>query len=217
MKRKPPVPRRDAGRPRGAPIAEAVLAATLEELATSGLENLSVERIAQRAEVNKTSIYRRWPTREDLVVAALEGVLENMTAQAPDTGSLRGDLLGLLWPVVALMGDPMGRALLRASISESVGSKIAALGARKLEEQAAHAVPLLVARAQARGEWSAGVRGEQLIFALVGAVIHRAMVEHVSITEPWLESLVDLLLFGVLPREAPARPASPPPRARRTR
>ena len=56
--------------------------------------------------------------------------------------------------------------------------------------------------ARERGEWRAGVSGEQQVFALVGAVIHRAMLEHGEITKRWLGSLVDLVLFGVLPREA---------------
>lgn len=55
--------------------------------------------------------------------------------------------------------------------------------------------------ARERGEWRAGVSGEQLVFALVGAVIHRAMLEHGDLTKRWLRSLVDLVVFGVLPRE----------------
>ena len=201
MKPKKPVARRDAGRARGAPIAEAVLASTLAELATSGLEGLSVERIARQAEVNKTSIYRRWPTREALVAAALEGVLHSVASRVPDTGSLRGDLLGLLEPIVEFVGQATGRAVVRAALSDSSESSVAALTAERLSRQAADPMRALVARARERGEWRAGVSGEQLMFALVGAVIHRAMLEHGDLTKRWLGSLVDLVLFGVLPRE----------------
>jgi len=194
-------PRRDAGRARGAPIEEAVLTRTLEELASAGLEGLSVERIARRAEVNKTSVYRRWPTRGALVAAALEGVAGNVAAQLPDTGSLRGDLLGLLEQVAGLVGHATGRAVVRAAFSESSESEVAALAARRLKQQATGPVRVLVARARARGEWRAGVKGEQLIFTLVGAIIHRAMLEHGEISKRWLASLVDLVLLGVLPRE----------------
>src|SRR5690242_7791444 len=83
--------RRDAGRPRGQPITEAVLDRTLEELASFGVAKLSVSRIARAADVNKTSVYRRWPTREALVAAALERVHERLASQLQDTGSLRGD------------------------------------------------------------------------------------------------------------------------------
>jgi AcrR family transcriptional regulator len=198
-------PRRDAGRARGAPIAEAVLARTLEELATAGLEGLSVERIARQAEVNKTSIYRRWPTREALVAAALAGVLDGVSARAPDTGSLRGDLLGLLEPIVDFIGQATGRAVVRAALAESAESSVAGLAAERLSRTASGPVRALMARARARGEWRAGASGEQLIFTLVGAVIHRAMLEHGDITKRWLGSLLDLVLFGVLPREQASR------------
>jgi AcrR family transcriptional regulator len=201
MKPKKRVTRRDAGRARGAPITEAVLASTLAELATSGLEALSVERIARQAEVNKTSIYRRWPTREALVAAALEGVLDSVASRVPDTGSLRGDLLGLLEPVVDFVGQATGRAVVRAALSDSSESSVAAAAATRLSRQATHPVRALMARARARGEWRAGASGEQLVFALVGAVIHRAMLEHAGLTKRWIGSLVDLVLLGVLPRE----------------
>jgi AcrR family transcriptional regulator len=200
MSRKPRAPRRDAGRARGAPIVDAVLARTLEELAAHGHEGLSVERIAKSAQVNKTSVYRRWPTREALVAAALEGVLGSVSAQAPDTGSLRGDLLGLLAPVAALLEEPIGRAVLRAALAESTAGAMSAVAARQLETQTSTPVRALVARAKARGEWRAGVQGEQLMFLLVGALIHRALLEQQELSARWLTSLVDLVLGGVTPR-----------------
>ncbi len=208
MKRGRRQTRRDAGRPRGAPIVEAVLAGTLEELAETGLEGLSVERVARRASVNKTSVYRRWPTREALVAAALEGILGSVAARVADTGSLRGDLLSLLAPVAGFLSEGTGRAVLRAALSESSASSVASLAARKLQQQATSPVGALVVRARARGEWREGVNGEQLVFVLVGAVIHRAMLEHGPLTKPWLASLVDLVLFGVIPRQ-PSDPSPP--------
>jgi AcrR family transcriptional regulator len=188
--------RRDAGRARGAPIVEAVLSRTLEELATSGLSGLSVERVARRAGVNKTSVYRRWPTREALVAAALEGILEDVAMKAPDTGSLRGDLLGLLAPVVALVNQPLGLAVLRAALTESSASSVAALAARRLEQGTASPARAMVARAKKRGEWRAGVSAEQLIFMLIGSILHRVLLEHAPLTKRWLGSLVDLVLLG---------------------
>ena len=199
MARKKRVVRRDAGRPRGAPIVEEILTRTLEELATAGLDGLSVERVARRAGVNKTSVYRRWPTREALVAAALEGILEDVAAHVPDTGTLRGDLLGLLGGVVGFVSTPLGQAVLRAGLSDSAQSSVAALAARQMRRQSASPVHLLVSRARARGEWRSGVKGEQVIFALVGSVIHRVLLEHGEVSKRWLASLVDMMLFGVLP------------------
>lgn len=208
MARRKRIARRDAGRARGAPIVRAVLARTMEELAESGLERLSVERIARKAQVNKTSVYRRWPSRGELVAAALEQVLSGMAAQIPDTGSLREDLLGMLEAVSRLAGSPAGRGLMLAALSPASGDSVAALAARKLEAQASGPVRTLITRAQRRGEWRRGAAAEVLLSSLVGAVLHRSMLERQPVTRRWLASLVDLVLLGVAPREAAIRQGS---------
>ena len=142
---------------------------TLEELATAGAEGLSIERIARRAEVNKTSIYRRWPTREALVAVALEGILDRAETSLPDTGSLRSDLIGLLTPIADMLGQAMGRAVVRAAFAESSESSMAALAAARLGQQAAGPLGVLISRAEVRGEWRRGAKGEQVVFMLVGA------------------------------------------------
>lgn len=195
-----PARRRDAGRPRGDVVVDAVLAATLDELAAVGLEGLSINRIAQRASLNKTSIYRRWPTREALVAAALERILDTVGAHVSDTGSLRSDLITVLTPVIQLLDQPTGRALLRAAFATGTATHVGALAARAFENQAASPIHAMIERAEARGEWRHGVSGPQLLSMLVGAAIHRAMLEHATLSAVWLESLVDLVLFGVLPR-----------------
>lgn len=196
-----PPRRRDAGRPRGQPVTDAVLEATLAELATSGPAGLSVERVAQRADVHKTTVYRRWPTREALIAAALEGLAVGVATRAPDTGSLRGDLLGLLGPVADLLARPEGRAVARAALTAPAEPHVAALAARRLEAPSAAAIEGLVARARARGEWRADAAPELVLPTLVGALLHRTLLEHATPDAPWLEGVVDLVLRGVAPRE----------------
>ena len=193
--------RRDAGRPRGRLVTDAVLEATLSELATSGLEGLSIEHIARHADVNKTTIYRRWPTREALVAAALEGIAEDLSARAPDTGTLRGDLLGLLHELAAFLSRPEGRAVTRIALSVQAEAEVAALAARRLEGATSASVDALVRRARERGEWRAGTPGELVVNTLVGAVLHRALLEHRPLDTAWLTEVVDLVLCGVTPRD----------------
>src|SRR6266487_2194893 len=72
-------------------VVDEILRATAEELSTSGYAGLRIEDVAARSGVNKTTIYRRWPRKSDLVSAAL---LHLWADEAPpDTGSLREDLL----------------------------------------------------------------------------------------------------------------------------
>lgn len=200
MAASPPPRRRDAGRPRGRPVTDAVLEATLAELAASGLEGLSVERVARRAQVHKTTVYRRWPTREALVAAALEGLALDAAARAPDTGSLRGDLLGLLGGVAAFLGRPEGRAVARAALAADAEPHVADLAARRLRAPPAAAIEALVARARARGEWRDDVPADLVLPTLVGALLHRTLLEHADPDRGWLEGVIDVLLRGVAPR-----------------
>lgn len=194
--------RRDAGRPRGRHVADAVLDATLAELAAAGLEGLSVERVALRADVHKTTVYRRWPNRAALVAAALEGIADDVVGHAPDTGTLRGDLVGLLARLASFLDRPEGRAVARAALSPQAEADVADLAARRLGRPMAGEMESLVARARARGEWRDGLRADLVIPALVGALLHRALLEHAGVGRPWLDDLVDLALAGITPRDA---------------
>ena len=98
----PSEPRRTEGVRRGgrsARVVESVLRATVEELGTVGYTALRVEDVAERSGVNKTSIYRRWPSKVELVAAALLNHARNH--EAPDTGSLREDYLTVLRAMAA--------------------------------------------------------------------------------------------------------------------
>jgi AcrR family transcriptional regulator len=187
--------RRDAGRPRGATVVAAVLAAVRAELAETGFEGLSVERVARRAEVNKTSVYRRWPTREALVAPAMEGLLEKFGA-SPDTASLRGDLYALAGPIAELAARPDGVALLRAALSAGAGDDVSTVAARRVGAPLA-SVFSLAERARARGEWREGVDPQQAVSTLVGAIVHRTLLEHASPAGEWLDGLVDIIVQAV--------------------
>jgi AcrR family transcriptional regulator len=90
-----PASRRNGpGRPRSAKAEAAILNATLELMAQYGLEGLSMEAVAARAHVSKATIYRRWPSRKDMVAAALRSLTSEI--EVPDTGDVRDDLVGLL-------------------------------------------------------------------------------------------------------------------------
>jgi AcrR family transcriptional regulator len=84
---------RRAGRPRSAESHQAILEATLALFAEVGLQGLSIEAIAERAGVGKTTIYRRWSSKEDMITDALD--LFRSAYPLPDTGNTRHDLLSI--------------------------------------------------------------------------------------------------------------------------
>ncbi|MEO1272965.1 MAG: TetR/AcrR family transcriptional regulator [Myxococcota bacterium] len=143
--------RRDAGRPRGKQLRNTILKATIAELAAHGIDGVSIARIAEAAEVNKTTIYRKWPTVEALVLEALRASLDEATGTIEDTGSLRGDLCGLVRQVAERMSSPTGLALTQAAFAERFNAMAKVLANTPLMRQHT-ALAQLVTRAAARGE-----------------------------------------------------------------
>lgn len=102
---------RGRGRPRNAEVDRAVLAAAVDLLAEHGFGQLTVEAVASRAGVGRPTVYRRWPTKEDLAVHALIHSVPPLTA--PDTGDAVGDLCELaVGFVTELSNSPLGSVVL---------------------------------------------------------------------------------------------------------
>ncbi|MFF1924030.1 TetR/AcrR family transcriptional regulator [Streptomyces sp. NPDC058221] len=139
-------------RRRGAVLEEAILGAAVAELTESGFAALTMDKVAARAGTNKNAIYRRWPNRLTLGIAAYRQLAR--TIQPPDTGTLRGDTLELLRRANRNWSSPFG-AILRELLSAAGGaSELLA----QLQDQSgdAAAAPWLtvLGRAVARGEAS---------------------------------------------------------------
>ncbi len=191
--------RRDAGRPRGQSIVDAVLDQTIAELAAHGLEALSIDRIARAATVNKTSIYRRFATKDALVVAALSRVHDDISAALVDTGSLRGDLRVMVESVSALLGTPAGLALARTAMATPVDVEVGAIARAQLGAGAAQPMQALIARAQARGQWRDNADPVVVLAMVVGALLHRRLLEGATTSPQWIDAVVDLAVAALAP------------------
>jgi AcrR family transcriptional regulator len=104
--------------PRSVQVVERVRAATLAELARAGFAGLTIDGVAKAANVSRTTIYRRWPTKAALLAAVAEPLLRRYD-EDPDTGSLAGDLMALLTAIRDNSVLPEGRALAEAIKSSS--------------------------------------------------------------------------------------------------
>ncbi|MGW1020399.1 TetR/AcrR family transcriptional regulator [Streptomyces niveus] len=145
-----------ATRRRGAALEDAILGAAADELRTTGYAGMTLDRVARSAGTNKNAIYRRWPTRAALGVAAYRRSAD-AELTVPDTGTLRGDALALLRAANTLWSSPRG-AVLRDLLS-AAGDDPGLL--TLLREQAGGsgtdgAWLTLLERAVARGEAAAG-------------------------------------------------------------
>jgi AcrR family transcriptional regulator len=185
---------------RGLAFVRPVLEITLAELAEQGYERLSIPRIAQLAGVNKTSIYRRWPGKLELVQEAVHAAMRH-TQDVPDTGSLRGDLLALAQAVAAFMQSPVGQAVVRMVISQAHPELRALAGAAYAQagQKAGQEGPWRVMqRAVLRGELAPETDASLMLFTLAGGLMHRVFVEQRPADAAFVQQLVDLLLKAVL-------------------
>jgi AcrR family transcriptional regulator len=181
---------------RGEVVVQRVLDAALVELAQVGYQGFRVEEVAARAQVNKTTVYRRWPTKQDLVRDALtrRGAPE---IAVQSTGSLRGDLLLLGRTYVEMASRPIGRSVVRMLMAESFDPEVAGL-VRALRDSTVEVPKALIAAAVERGELAPGFDPGVLTYAVAGALQHRIFFMHEDADEVFLTSLVDLLLCGAL-------------------
>lgn len=118
MTDRPPAPggpRRAPARRRGAELEQAILRAAAAELTESGYAGMTMDQVARRAGTNKNTIYRRWPHRAALGIAAYRRLAAETTS-LPDTGELRGDVLELLRGANRTWSSPLG-AILRALLA----------------------------------------------------------------------------------------------------
>lgn len=180
---------------RGEAFTSAVLDAALTQLAEVGFERLSIPQVADIAGVNKTSIYRRWPGKADLVRDALAVPLSH-TGDAPDTGALRTDLIALAGTVAAFTQSRVGTALIRIMLAEGGNPEVRALATMAYSEAGKHGPWIVIKRATERGEISGNVESSLMLFTIAGAIMHRVFVEHKDAPQTFLKEVVDLVLFG---------------------
>jgi AcrR family transcriptional regulator len=186
-------PRR--GRPRSAAADAAILDATAQLLAEAGYQHLTMEAVAVRAGVAKTTVYRRWAAKPDLVLATMAHLTTDLV-QA-DTGSLRSDLLGLLrGQLVRLTSEPYAATVRALQLAVAEKPELAQRAADGFLADRRREVDVIVDRALARGELQPGVDRELVFDLCVGALFMRVLIMRLPVTADLPEKLVDAVLLG---------------------
>ena len=187
--------RRPGGR--SSRVRSDAITATLAELAERGYAALSLERIARRAGLNPTSLYRRWGSRERLV---LEAMLEQVAANVPvpDTGSLREDLLELARTAATNSARPEVAAMARAVAAQAphdteLAAATEAFWAERLALDGA-----IVERAIGRGEVAPTTDPTQVIEAVIGPIHLRLLLTGQTIDDTFLKRTIDTVVDGIL-------------------
>jgi AcrR family transcriptional regulator len=191
------------GRPRSAEAERAILRATLELLAEEGLRGLGFERVAARAGVGKTTIYRRYATPEQLASAALETLVVE-PPRISDEGTTREAFAALARQRIAAARESRWNLLMPRLVMESAGdAELEALVRRILVDPGRSVVATIIRRGIERGELRADLDVELATDLLVGPFVYRVLLEGgrgfgVFADEP--ERPLDLLLEGLAPQ-----------------
>ncbi|MEU6529512.1 TetR/AcrR family transcriptional regulator [Streptomyces sp. NPDC046928] len=197
-----PVPARP-GRPRSAAADAAILAATREALVELGWSKLTLGDVATRAGVAKTTLYRRWAGKHELVVDAVAELFDAL--RLPDRGSLAADIEGVVLQFAAILARPEARSGLMAVVAESTRDEALRDRIRtSIVDRQKRLVLEGRARAQGRGELpppsdpAESERTADLIFDMVaGAVVHRTLVSGHPADEEWVRGFTQVLLLGL--------------------
>ncbi len=151
------------GRPRDPEVADAIIEATLALIAERGFEGLRIADVADRARVSKSTMYRRWMTKHDLVLAALA---TTPPLEPVDTGTLRGDLRTLLRQFMQVVEEGPLLELLNALVAERLRRAEFARTLDPFVEERISPVRRAIEAAVTRGELAPGVdaaRGAELL------------------------------------------------------
>jgi AcrR family transcriptional regulator len=206
-------PARGRGRPRSQKADQAILDATLRMLGTQGVAGMTIEGVAADAGVGKTTIYRRWPTKTDLILAAISDLVP--PGDPPDTGTMAGDM--------AALAETQQRRLVGSGLSGIVPRVLAeSMSSPKLHQDFVDRVVnpfrellrLFIERGIERGELRPDLEVEPLVDLLHSIPIYKILMSRgdpASLEQvPW--AYLPLLAPGILSSSS-AAPASARPRS----
>lgn len=179
-------------------LVDAILAATLAELAETGYPGLSIERVAKRARTSKAAIYRRWPARADLVAAAMSDAGERDRTGVPDTGDVRADLFTVLRVAADRMAGPYGEAA-RGLMAETLADPEATRAAREhLTQGRNRLVAAVLERAVQRGQAGPQALTPRLVSLAPVLVSHHFLVHGAPIADGAIDGILDDIVMPLI-------------------
>ncbi|TQS42145.1 TetR/AcrR family transcriptional regulator [Cryptosporangium phraense] len=172
-----------------------ILDAAIEVLAENGYDCMTIDQVAARAKAGKATLYRRWPSKAELVIDAVGCLKKDSYENLPDTGTLRGDLLAMMRPPT--IEDAQKKIRIMSGVvsmldrSPELGE---ALRAAMVEPRAA-ANRVLMRRAIDRGEIRADCDIEMLAMVSASMVFYRTMIMRQAVDREFLVSIIDEVLL----------------------
>ncbi|MET4782265.1 TetR/AcrR family transcriptional regulator [Glaciihabitans sp. UYNi722] len=187
-----------------------ILDAALEVLAETGYDGMTIDMVAARAKAGKATLYRRWPSKGELVIDAVACMKTGDIdySQLPDTGTLRGDLIAMIKPHSIEDGEKKLQIMAGLMSMLSRAPELADAANQAIIEPRASVNRILMRRAIDRGEIAADCDVETLSLISPSMAAYRVLILRKTVDRAFLISLIDGVL---LPAVGLGRPASDAP------
>ena len=184
------------GRPRCPMAHQNILKAARELVNETGFGCVTMEGIAARAGVGKTTIYRRWPNKASLVLDAFFEE-ESPLFAFPDTGNMREDIRRHMRKFVKDLNGPLGCKIAMMLANGQLDEEMAEAFRTRWIEPRRQEARVVIKRGVERGEIRKDVDPEVLLDALYGPIYFRLLVEHAPLTQRFADELAELVTSGL--------------------
>jgi AcrR family transcriptional regulator len=189
---------RGPGRPRQERVTDDTLRAVVELVTEQGVKALTMDAVAARAAVSKPAIYRRWPSKQALIIAAAESRIGPLSV--PDRGDLRAELHELLTSRLASYRRPGTGRLLAELIAAAAGDESAQGEYAAYTERVMGETRSILERGVARGQVSADVDIRSAATLVAAPLVYRLLAERDAPDARFVDEVVELVARAVAPR-----------------
>ncbi|MGH2707045.1 MAG: TetR/AcrR family transcriptional regulator [Actinomycetota bacterium] len=184
---------RPPGRPRNREAERAILEATCSLIGERGIGGVSMVKVAIRSGASKSTIYRRWPSRGDLIREVFAAFARHKVP-IPDTGTIRGDLVSLLASIIRVYATTPGGPILPEILAESHRSSELAEAMKEFWISRRQTVFDVLAGGVSRGELLPDIDYELAVELLVGPIYYRFLISRLPLAPEQAEVIVDAVL-----------------------
>ena len=186
------------------PLSEAARAKMIQAaqaiIVEHGLDTCTIEEVARRSGVAKTTIYRHFGNADELVLAAVDEMIEDVAP--PDTGTLRGDLAGVVLVFRDVVRKPFFRQFFASMLSKALIDPEFAVLYRDLQEMRHAPLRVAIQRGMARGEVDPEIDLELAMYFVQGPFVAKRMVENEDISDREIDAFLDFIVRALAPQSA---------------
>ncbi|WP_030901399.1 TetR/AcrR family transcriptional regulator [Streptomyces sp. NRRL F-5126] len=180
------------------PVTAAITGAMFDQLAETGYARMSMDAVARRAGVGKAAVYRRWPSKQAMLIDLVGAAVRRNLPEVPDTGSLAGDVRGFLDVIVAQAADPRARRVALDVLIET--SRIPELNAALhdvVAEPRRTAAAAVLSRAIERGDLPDELDRELGLDLLISPLLMRLLFAPDQVDSDYLARLAEVIVTGL--------------------